>query len=94
MLRSILLTPLLATLAYALAVPRDPILARKNAAIPAEVEARAATVTALSASQLASYAPYTQFARAAYCPSSSIKTWGCGGMFLVSLNVCINTPDL
>ena len=34
----------------------------------------------LSASQLASYAPFTQFARAAYCASTKIMPWNCGGM--------------
>ncbi|KAF8967850.1 Alpha/Beta hydrolase protein [Flammula alnicola] len=36
------------------------------------------SVTALSASDLASLAPFTQFARAAYCPTSGLKTWSCG----------------
>lgn len=34
--------------------------------------------TKLTPEQLASYAPYTQFARAAYCPSSKIDPWACG----------------
>lgn len=36
------------------------------------------SVTALSSSQLASFAPFTQFARAAYCDSSKVKNWQCG----------------
>jgi len=43
------------------------------------------SVTTLSASDLASLAPYTQFARAAYCPSG-LKTWTCGGVFYFSLD--------
>ncbi|KAF8718981.1 hypothetical protein AX14_011605 [Amanita brunnescens Koide BX004] len=34
--------------------------------------------TPVSASQLADLAPYTQFARAAYCSTSSLSSWGCG----------------
>ncbi|KAI0076704.1 alpha/beta-hydrolase [Panus rudis PR-1116 ss-1] len=37
-----------------------------------------ATVTKLTAAELSSLAPYTQFARAAYCASSKITNWGCG----------------
>ncbi|KAK0212777.1 alpha beta-hydrolase [Desarmillaria ectypa] len=36
------------------------------------------SVTALSAVELASFAPYTQFARAAYCGSDALKDWSCG----------------
>ncbi|KAK7690030.1 hypothetical protein QCA50_006674 [Cerrena zonata] len=72
MLSSVLLLPYLASFAYAFAVPRAPI------PVPVEVEVRADTVTTLTSTQLASYAPYTQFARAAYCPSSKISNWGCG----------------
>ncbi|KAI0754989.1 alpha/beta-hydrolase [Daedaleopsis nitida] len=36
------------------------------------------SVSALSASQLASFAPFTQFARAAYCPLEAVKSWKCG----------------
>ncbi|KAF8622729.1 hypothetical protein AX15_006820 [Amanita polypyramis BW_CC] len=36
------------------------------------------TETPLSASQLADLAPYTQFARAAYCPTSDLYKWNCG----------------
>ena len=37
------------------------------------------TVTAVSAADLAGFAPYTQFARAAYCSTSKLQGWGCGG---------------
>ncbi|KAK0461200.1 Alpha/Beta hydrolase protein [Desarmillaria tabescens] len=36
------------------------------------------SVTALSATELASFAPFTQFARAAYCGSDALKDWSCG----------------
>ncbi|KAJ3838781.1 Alpha/Beta hydrolase protein [Lentinula raphanica] len=36
------------------------------------------TITQISASELAGFAPYTQFARAAYCPTDVLKTWTCG----------------
>jgi hypothetical protein len=35
--------------------------------------------TPVSASELASFAPFTQFARAAYCPTSRLQGWACGG---------------
>ena len=84
MLRSVLLLPYLASLAYAIAVPRDS----------AEVEARATAVTTLSAAQLAAYTPYTQLARAAYCPSSKIKNWGCGGVYFSLIRFSINWSDI
>jgi hypothetical protein len=43
----------------------------------APVPASRAGVTQLSAATIASYAPYTEFARAAYCPTA-IASWGCG----------------
>ncbi|RDB25189.1 Lipase [Hypsizygus marmoreus] len=36
------------------------------------------SVTTLSASELSGFAPYTQFARAAYCPTSKLAGWNCG----------------
>ncbi|PIL25568.1 hypothetical protein GSI_12376 [Ganoderma sinense ZZ0214-1] len=47
-----------------------------GAAARPTLEARAATE--LSTSQFSNYAPYTQFARAAYCASSDIASWNCG----------------
>jgi hypothetical protein len=38
------------------------------------------SMTALTPGQLAGFAPYTEFARAAYCDSSKIVGWNCGGM--------------
>ncbi|KAF8181315.1 Alpha/Beta hydrolase protein [Pholiota molesta] len=46
-------------------------------AVPAPVIQKRA-VTPLSASQLSSFAPFTQFARAAYCATSGLQTWSCG----------------
>ncbi|KAI9058382.1 alpha/beta-hydrolase [Trametes sanguinea] len=45
-------------------------------AAPAATSKR--SVTALSATQLSSFAPFTQFARAAYCPTSKVQNWQCG----------------
>jgi len=42
------------------------------------VELNKRSVTPLSTSQLSSFAPFTQFARAAYCSTSSLKNWSCG----------------
>lgn len=39
----------------------------------------ARTVTTLSGADISSYTPFTQFARAAYCDPTKIKTWTCGG---------------
>ncbi|EPQ54752.1 alpha/beta-hydrolase, partial [Gloeophyllum trabeum ATCC 11539] len=45
-------------------------------AAPAVHELEDRSVTALSAAQLASFAPYTQLARATYCPG--VSNWQCG----------------
>lgn len=44
---------------------------------PAILESR--SITPLSIDQLSAFSPYTQFARAAYCSTASLKTWSCGG---------------
>ncbi|KAG7441492.1 alpha/beta-hydrolase [Guyanagaster necrorhizus] len=44
------------------------------------------SVIPLSAAQLASFAPYTQFARATYCGSEALKNWSCG-------EACDAVPD-
>ena len=49
-------------------------------ALPTLHDKRAATQ--LSSTQLSSYAPFTQLARAAYCASSKLTNWDCGGMLL------------
>ncbi|KAF9481531.1 alpha/beta-hydrolase [Pholiota conissans] len=51
--------------------------ATKTLAVPAPVLQKRA-VTHLSSSDLSGLAPITQFARAAYCPTSILKTWKCG----------------
>ncbi|KAF5322219.1 hypothetical protein D9619_001889 [Psilocybe cf. subviscida] len=50
------------------------LLARPAVAAPASIQER--SVSALSSSDLSSLAPFTQFARAAYC--SGLSTWSCG----------------
>ncbi|EIW80293.1 alpha beta-hydrolase [Coniophora puteana RWD-64-598 SS2] len=47
-------------------------------ASPTPVETWVNTVTQVSASDLSAWAPYTQFARAAYCDPSKIQGWNCG----------------
>jgi hypothetical protein len=38
------------------------------------------TVTKLNYTRLDAYTPYIEFARAAYCDSSKIAGWNCGGL--------------
>jgi len=57
---------------FALAVS---ILADKIHAAPTVIQR---SVTALSATELSSFAPFTQFARAAYCPTDVLRGWNCG----------------
>ncbi|KDR75797.1 hypothetical protein GALMADRAFT_97687 [Galerina marginata CBS 339.88] len=45
-------------------------------ASPVDLHGR--SVTALSSADLAGLAPFTQFARAAYCPTNALKNWSCG----------------
>lgn len=52
-------------------------------AIAVHVAAAKAGVTTLSASALAAFAPFTQIARAAYCSSSKVTGWACGGTLSV-----------
>jgi hypothetical protein len=43
-------------------------------------------MTRLNYTQLSSFTPYIEFARAAYCDPSKIAGWGCGGLsFLLHL---------
>lgn len=53
-------------------------LLKISAAAPARAHLEDRSVSALSAADLASLAPYTQFARAAYCPTSKLNGWNCG----------------
>ncbi|KAH7885279.1 Alpha/Beta hydrolase protein [Phlebopus sp. FC_14] len=45
---------------------------------PAVQRAQVVSVTPMSASQLADLAPYTEFARAAYCNPGIVQGWNCG----------------
>ena len=40
---------------------------------------RERSVAQLSAADLGNLAPFTQFARAAYCPTNILQGWNCGG---------------
>ncbi|CDO71479.1 hypothetical protein BN946_scf184909.g73 [Trametes cinnabarina] len=53
-------------------------LSASTAVLAAPAPASKRSVTALSAAQLSSFAPFTQFARAAYCPISKVQNWQCG----------------
>ena len=37
------------------------------------------SVTQVSAADLSSLAPFTQFSRATYCPIDNLQRWDCGG---------------
>jgi hypothetical protein len=43
------------------------------------------TTTALSSQDFDAFTPFTQFARAAYCPTAKIMNWSCGGAYLAML---------
>ncbi|KIK09191.1 hypothetical protein K443DRAFT_127635 [Laccaria amethystina LaAM-08-1] len=63
-------------------------LLKFSAAAPARAHFDDRSVTALSAADLTSLAPYTRFARVAHCPTSKLKGWNCGGeSFLFSFSV-------
>ena len=47
----------------------------------------------LSSTQLSSYAPFTQLARAAYCASSKLTNWNCGGMLLPLYRLLVIDAD-
>lgn len=72
-----------AALVHAASLPAVP------AAVEVDVLAAAAGVSTLSASAVAALTPFTQFARAAYCPSSGVTGWACGGTspFLVCISL-------
>jgi len=54
-------------------------VARQAYGAPTALQER--SVSTLSSSDLSSLAPFTQFARAAYCNTAQLATWSCGGMF-------------
>jgi hypothetical protein len=63
-------------------------LLKISAAAPARAHFDDRSVTALSAADLTSLAPYTRFARVAHCPTSKLKGWNCGiESFLFSFSV-------
>lgn len=84
---SFLVVVMAAVGAFAAAVPAPETASVEAAEVAAvgasevadHVEVARAGVTALSASTLAAFAPFTQLARAAYCPSSKVTGWACGG---------------
>ena len=51
-------------------------------------------VTTLSSSDLSSFLPYEQFARAAYCSLDAITQWTCGGRFNLHTFVSLLTDTL
>jgi len=66
-----LATVLLFTFVGAMPFPEIPEVAERD------LETRAATL--MSAASISNFTPFTQFARAAYCQQSQVKTWSCGG---------------
>ncbi|KAI0366056.1 alpha/beta-hydrolase [Pilatotrama ljubarskyi] len=53
------------------------LIVLQAAALPTHPH-QARSVTQVSTSEMSSWAPYTQFARAAYCGSSKVANWACG----------------
>lgn len=53
------------------------LLSKGLYASPANLQER--SVTQLSSADLYNLAPFTQFARAAYCRTSTLQGWDCGG---------------
>ncbi|KDR85996.1 hypothetical protein GALMADRAFT_85203 [Galerina marginata CBS 339.88] len=51
-------------------------VARTVYASPADLHKR--SVRAVSSADLAGLTPFTQFARAAYCPTNALRNWSCG----------------
>lgn len=74
-LRLLVLPALLNNAAHVLAGPIPVTVDEKFTSRSASV-----AVTALSATTLANFAPFTQFARAAYCQPSTTQNWTCGGV--------------
>lgn len=76
---SFLVVVMAAVGAFAAAVPAPETAPVDASEVADHVEIARAGVTVLSASTLAAFAPFTQLARAAYCPSSKVTGWACGG---------------
>ena len=66
----IIAVTLLSASVEALPLPGIPEVAERN------LETRAVKI--VSATDISSFTPFTQFARAAYCQPSKIKNWNCG----------------
>jgi len=49
------------------------------AAPTSNLESRQNGITVLSAAEVASFKPYTNYAGAAYCDPKTTKVWNCGG---------------
>jgi hypothetical protein len=67
---------LLLALLHSLGVTAMPSLNPQSAPVR---RAQVTSLTTVTPSQLAGFAPYTEFARAAYCPPSIVQGWQCGG---------------
>lgn len=63
------------------------------AALPLAPRVQVSSVTTVTPAQLSALAPYTQFARAAYCPPSIVQGWACGRMSLVPRKQIRLTPS-
>jgi hypothetical protein len=61
---------------YTLSLSLLALLAKGTYAAPTILQER--SVTQLSAADISSLAPFTQFARAAYCPTNVLQGWNCG----------------
>lgn len=70
------------------------LLAKEIYAAPAILGER--SVTQVSAADLGSLAPFTQFARATYCPTNILQDWNCGGdsLFRFDLGSRLNPIEL
>jgi hypothetical protein len=67
---------------FALAFAGVFLTANALPTVPMPLAARVETkgvATPISAQTFASFKPFSQFARAAYCPTDKIMNWKCGG---------------
>ena len=78
LLHGFLASAFIASLTGVLAAPVTPVAPEADV-----IAARA--LTTLSATQISSYTPYTQLARAAYCEPTKITGWNCGGKWIPAL---------
>lgn len=70
---------LAALLITAVSTAALPPRTRNGATDIARAAISSRSVTTLTSSQLSAFAPFTEFARAAYCDPSVITGWTCGG---------------